>query len=91
MDSGKKKPQKTDKTSKSPHNKHLKSVISCEDEINHQSHTKILQASRKHEANIKKELRMVILKNIESFNDRVYHSQNIEFRPIQKIDQAKSR
>ncbi len=36
-----------------------------------------MQASRKHEANIKKDLRMVILKNIESFNDRIYHSQTI--------------
>jgi hypothetical protein len=62
----------------------LKSIIDCEVEINHDSHMKIMQASKKREANIKKELRMVILKNIESFNDRVYHSQAIEFKPVPK-------
>ena len=64
--------------------KDLRSIIICEGEINHESHQRIIQASRKREANIKKELRMVILKNIETFYSKVYHNQALEFKPISR-------
>ncbi len=37
----------------------------------------IMEASKKREANIKKELRLVILKNIENFTPKIYHSQTL--------------
>jgi hypothetical protein len=39
-----------------------------------------MEASKKREANIKKELRLVILKNIENFSPKIYHSQTLEFK-----------
>jgi uncharacterized protein (UPF0333 family) len=42
-----------------------------------------MEGVRKREANIKKELRIVILKNIDNFYKKSYHSQAIQFRPPQ--------
>jgi|LakMenE18May11ns_1017448.scaffolds.fasta_scaffold9305500_1 hypothetical protein len=45
-----------------------------------------MEASKKREANIKKELRLVILKNIENFSPKVYHSQTLSFKSDFKMN-----
>jgi hypothetical protein len=58
--------------------------------VNHLNHVEILEAVRKREANIKKELRIVILKNIENFYKKTYHSKTIELKTSSTIRQKKS-
>lgn len=63
-----------------PRSKHLRSILECEKEVNHCSHVAILEAARKREANIKKELRLVILKNIENFYKKTYPTRIVELK-----------